>query len=1001
MRVETFEVDRGRGRGALWGVGRVLGCLCLTGLSSVPLEHAVAQDRTPEEITVTGSRLRRDGMSTPTPVTMVSSDEIRAMAPTLLMDALDQMPQFRQSDVSHIGGPFSLSGGANSVNLRGIGSKRTLVLLNNRRMVPGQQAGTIDISIFPTALIDRVEVVTGGASAAYGSDAISGVTNFILDTDFEGIKGSVQTGATDRRDHDNRQVEFAAGTRIGERGHLIASVDYYEADLVQGLHSRDWAARGWGMLTDDARGSATGVPGMRFYAPDAHIRTQTAGGVIPSGPLAGTQFIDGVPVPVGTGDLVVGNFQSGGGIRDLSLDWNILRPSDQRRSAFMHYTHELGEDKQVYFQALRGVHTNNFGPGLLGMAPGWSMTIFADNPFVPPAIRERMQVLGLESFPYNRVWEQLAPDREIEDTTTAITLGFEGQITERWFLSAYYQYGKNNEVLDYAPNGLLIRTDRIYRALDSAVNPDTGRIECRANIAAFGALAAEEEFALRRMNSFGREVAPDPQSRLKCVPFDPFAAELPKDVVEYLTGQTLHDQDYRQDIFDIAVQTELGPNRAAGPISLGFGFAYRDESLYQDAHGGAEDPRRMQDLALFSSYLEPSDRIPIRGMPVFVRDRGPFYTGNPNSRGPLVGDLDVWEVFGETIVPLSDRLDLHGAWRYADYAVSGGVVAGKLGLDWQITPQLRFRGTASRDTRAGTMSERFDFQTGGFNVPQGGDPGLPPDHAPYIAALTQGGNPAVSPEESDTVTLGMVWQPSFAQGFNLSADLYEITIGNAIEQLGAQRILDFCYIQGVQSACDLLIRSNAGEPPYPLRTILNLYINIAETVTRGVDVEASYTRDVAWFRRDGSETFGVRLFANYLDEVGTYFADTAPLNEAGQIDYPEWLLNASFTYRNGPFSMNWQTRYRDETVRDKLWVESVHIQDNSVASRTYTNVNLSYDFDWAGNTSRLFFHVSNLFDKDPPLVPSAVSATGATKNYTNPLFETLGRTWNLGVRFQF
>src|SRR5690606_31678278 len=173
-----------------------------------------------------------------------------------------------------------------------------------------------------------------------------------------------------------------------------------------------------------------------------------------------------------------------GGARDLSLDWNVLMPEDTRRSAFAHYKHQFGDNKTAYVQFLKGVHTNNFGPGLTGMAPGWSMTIFADNPFIPPEIRQRMQDLGLQSFPYNRVWEQLAPDREIEDTTTAITIGFDGNIGENWFLSAYYQHGKNNEVLDYAPNGRLIRTDRIYRALDSAVNPDTGRIECRANIPA-------------------------------------------------------------------------------------------------------------------------------------------------------------------------------------------------------------------------------------------------------------------------------------------------------------------------------------------------------------------------------------------------------------------------------------------------------------------------------------------------------------------------------------
>jgi len=160
-------------------------------IAAITVLGSVAEAQSPvEEVTVTGSRLRRDGMSTPTPVTSVQRDEMRAMAPTLLMDALSQMPQFRDNDQTQ-GSSIFATGGSNSVNLRGIGSNRTLTLLNGRRVVSGQQTGTVDISILPTALIDRVEVVTGGASAAYGSDAISGVTNFILDTDFEGFRGNV------------------------------------------------------------------------------------------------------------------------------------------------------------------------------------------------------------------------------------------------------------------------------------------------------------------------------------------------------------------------------------------------------------------------------------------------------------------------------------------------------------------------------------------------------------------------------------------------------------------------------------------------------------------------------------------------------------------------------------------------------------------------------------------------------------------------------------------
>jgi outer membrane receptor protein involved in Fe transport len=249
------------------------------------------------------------------------------MAPTLLMDSLNQLPQFRDNDQSQTGSIFSTSGGANAVNLRGIGSNRTLTLLNGRRLVSGQQAGTVDIAILPTSLIERVEVVTGGASAAYGSDAISGVTNFILDTDYTGAKANLQTGRTSRNDHEHVQLEFAAGGPIGENGHIISSVDYYDVDGVSGVRGRDWGADGWALFT---RG-VTAQP-RRFYAPGGRSRQITAGGIIPSGPLALTQFIDGVPSPLPPGTEVVGTTQVGGGGRDLAQDWASLRPDDKRYS---------------------------------------------------------------------------------------------------------------------------------------------------------------------------------------------------------------------------------------------------------------------------------------------------------------------------------------------------------------------------------------------------------------------------------------------------------------------------------------------------------------------------------------------------------------------------------------------------------------------------------------------------------------------------------------------
>jgi outer membrane receptor protein involved in Fe transport len=294
------------------------------------------------------------------------------------------------------------------------------------------------------------------------------------------------------------------------------------------------------------------------------------------------------------------------------------------------------------------------------------------------------------------------------------------------------------------------------------------------------------------------------------------------------------------------------------------------------------------------------------------------------------------------------------------------------------------------------LSERYDTQGAGANIAQGMDPLLP--NETYIAGLTTGGNPEIKPELADTTTFGLVYQPQWAENFNFSIDYYDIKIQDAIAQLGTQEILDRCYLQGAQDICALISRNDTGVPF--IRSIFNVFINISETITSGVDIEASYRKQMRIF--GGDESISIRFFANYLEEVSSAFVGVAPLNEAGELAYPEWLASGSFTYSNGPFRFNWQTRYRDETIREMLYVESIDIENNKVSGRTYTNLNLSYDVDWGDNTGQMYFYVGNLFDKDPPLVASGVGGTSGTANYTdNGRFDTLGRTYSVGVQFQF
>ncbi|HHX82369.1 MAG TPA: TonB-dependent receptor plug domain-containing protein, partial [Pseudomonadaceae bacterium] len=247
-----------------------------------------------EEVSVTGSRIRDTGMTSPTPVTSISRDEMDNLSPGTLMDSLDLLPQFlNSSTIEDTGSPttgtWSGVGAQSTLNMRGVGGNRTLVLLNGRRIVPSNRLSTVDINLFPQALIQRTEAVTGGASAAYGSDAIAGVTNFILDTGFEGFSANLQGGVTDYGDGENARASIAAGRSLNERSHFILGADYYRSASIDNFDGRDWY-RPWGSINHGATGGVPNQLPQREQYDNVYSRNSTFGGLIPSGPLAGTHF---------------------------------------------------------------------------------------------------------------------------------------------------------------------------------------------------------------------------------------------------------------------------------------------------------------------------------------------------------------------------------------------------------------------------------------------------------------------------------------------------------------------------------------------------------------------------------------------------------------------------------------------------------------------------------------------------------------------------------------
>jgi len=977
-------------------------------LMAGPGSPAMAQDAAAglDEINVTGSRIQRTGMQTPTPVTSVSAADLSNMAPGNLIQSLNQLPVFFGNTTTNAPGNFFTSPGAGNLNLRGLGPNRTLVLLDGRRVVSSTRYGGTDINVFPEAMIRNVETVTGGASAAYGTDAVAGVVNFQLDTEFTGITGHLQGGVTSRGDNENWEGSIAAGTDIGEKMHLLASYDRYEQEAVETYEGRDWY-QSWGQVTNPDPN------GPRFLVRPNVVSTQgTLGGMInaPGTAIDRLMFLgDGSVTPFVVGDPAAVN----GGSRSQSItnggsgtyngaDRPALAPKAKRSSAFLYLDYDVSDKVTVYAQGIMGNTVTNL-TNLGGIFQNTTrMEIFSGNPYLPAGVQAAMDANGISSFTFDRIGSAAdiaAHSRvETENTTYSGTLGFKADLeTGNWFdswrVDGYYQYGRTENRARQLGG---IRIDRIYAAADAVRDPETGGIVCNA--------------ALTHPELFG-----------DCVPINLFGAgRASQEAIDYVTGYESGQhittpieftdtsitgvtddyitEDYKetranltQHVAELSMSGDVWEGWA-GPVSAAFGVSYRKESITQIVR----DPTNPTGDPDFRPVL--GDPI-VRGVPSGATER---FTGLQFATvANIEGSANVKEVFAETLFPLlsgqpfAESLTANLAARYADYSGSGGIWAYKAGLDWQIYSDLRLRGTYSRDVRAANLSERYDRTGGTVSVM---DPEF--DGAQLDSSLESGGNPGITPEKADTITFGAVYQPGWLRGLSLSADWYQIDIEGAVGQLGVQRIVDDCY-NGAQTVCD----NQVVRDPVTRRLLLvrDVFININAARARGVDFEASYNTDVSLF--GGAEALSLRGFVTYLDEnsitnLGAPKVDRA--GETGTLALPKWKATAHVNYVNGPFSLFVQERWIDKGILDSDYVEGVDIDDNSVDAVWYTDMRLSYTIETAGGGSwEIYGNVNNLFDQDPPVTATFSSFSAAASQTNATMYDLLGRSFTAGVRFRY
>ena len=983
-----------------------------------------------EEVISTGSRIRTSGMDTPNPVTVVTREEIDLIAPTTLIEGLAELPQFYGSNTTQNPGGFFTTTGAGTLNLRGLQGKRTLQLLDGRRVVQSTIFGGPDINLFPENVIRTVETVTGGATAAYGTDAVAGVVNFILDTDFEGIRGSAQAGQTDKGHNENFEISFGAGFAIGQRTHVLLSAEKSEQDPIWGedILEYDWYKARSLLENPDTVNRGT-TPDNPFFLPADRVysRNYSLDGIFHLPDSAGGSQIldaDGNPSPFILGDLCndhgCSTVNGGSGVESGIHTYEIT-PDSGRENYFGYIERDFGDSLTLYGQVLHGEaeYTQKNLGGLFPNPPGLffdrAFTIYSGNPFLPPAIQQAMTDNGIESVQFSRIGapEDIAFGAYTTQATktTSLTGGFEYEIRQGffdgWQARGYYQKGET-DVKAIQRGG--IRLDRVYLAADVVIDPVTNEPACNVTVVSglypdcvplnlFGRGNASAE-AIDWVTGFEPGVPMQAQGFLSATETVPHS---------YVSGENKQRIiDIEQSVWEVSADGEIADGWGAGPITMALGYGYREESFVQVVEVGPggnvnADPT-------YRPVMANDPAIGIRGVP-----GGNAASGNSVeiqfSNVPFArGEQDVREAFTEFLVPLvsgarlARQLNFSAAGRWAKYSGSGDVWSWKGGFDWSINDQLRLRTTVSQDVRAATMGEKFD-RTGGIgNVT---DYLIDPaGTVSYGITTFSNGTPDIQPEKATTMTFGGVYRPAWAEGLSVSLDWYSVEVTDNINQITAGQVVSGCYQDGDVDLCRFITRGGEPSIENPSVNYISLvgvpYFNQESVKAVGVDFEVGYRRSVDWF--GGGELVGLRLLGSHLKERSNTNSVGVKTELQGGLGSPEWTALLSGNYARGPLSIMMMARYTDSMLINRNWnfngsSTQWDVFDNEVASEILVDARFSYSFDTRGGNISMFLNINNLFDRDPEeLLTGAFNSGFSTGTGLGVTGDLRGRRYTLGFR---
>jgi iron complex outermembrane receptor protein len=964
------------------------------------------------EIVVTGTRIPSPNLTSVAPVTSVTGADIKAQGVSRVEDLVNSLPQAFAAQGSNVSNG---SNGTATVNLRGLGANRTVVLIDGRRLQAGNPTSAIgpvaaDLNFIPTTLVERIDVLTGGASAVYGADAVGGVVNFIMNHNFEGVRVDAQYSIYQHSQHNDyiQGVVRAARAKASVPDNFIVPGNFKGGEGSQ-------VSLTMGVNAPDGKGNITA------YATYISINPVTAShyDYTACSLNSGDTFLDagcggsGTAYPARFGSFVVdvtgpGNtFRPRVASRDVYnfAPTNYLMRPDTRYGlgAFAHY--EISPMFEAYTDVMfmEDNSTAQIAPGGIfvggGPGPGGAYQVNCNNPLMTAV--QQGQLCGANAgtpFLQNlsisrRNTEGGGRLTQFVHEEYRIVVGLKGQLSDNWSYDAFMQYGTTS--LSQRVDNFFV-TSRINNALRAERNA-AGQIVCSAVITGV-----------------------DPA----CVPYNIFQiGGVTPAALAYLQAPAFSNGNITERVANVNVVGVL-PDAIKSPmandgVGVSFGAEYRREHL---------------DFA--ADFVQASGQL----------------NGAGGASPPVNGGYDVYELYGETRVPLvqdqafAKDITLELAYRFSDYSNAGVTHTYKVAGDWTVIDGLRFRAGFNRAVRAPNVVELFSPQNVVLDGTQ--DPCAEDKSAAMVArcatlfGLTQaqvlalepdpanqyngqtGGNPNLKPEKADTYTVGVVWSPSFVPGLNLTVDYFDIDVKDFISAIGADTIITGCISGAKPDFCSLVHRDSIGSIRSPQGFVQDTTFNTGGLHTSGIDFSATYRTDldVIGLKDMGGVSFN--FVGTWLDKLETTpQKGDKPIDCAGLYGTlcsalggspnpnPEWRHKLRVTW-NTPFEYSWfgslglsaQWRYfssvdLDATSGNPALAGDKLPTDLKFAAQSYFDLLAT----WKIKDNYSFrLGVNNVLDNDPPLTGSSNCPAGpCNQNVYAQVYDSLGRFFFIGLTADF